>query len=73
MRLIGHAARDEQIGQHVDDIDGLELAGDPDRQAFMGELVDRIEHSMLPSIMGAILDKVVGPDMIAMLGAQPDA
>ena len=67
--VAGHAAQDEEIGQHIDDIDGLELAVDPDRQAFMGELVDDVEHSVLPSIVGAVLDKVVGPDVIAVLGA----
>jgi len=67
------AAQDKEIGQHVDYIDGLELAGDPDRQAFMGELIDDVEHSVLPSIVGAILDKVVGPDVVAMLRPQPDA
>jgi hypothetical protein len=30
------ATQDEEIGQHIDHIDGLELAGDPDRQAFVG-------------------------------------
>ena len=68
-----HAAQDEEIGQRIDHIDGLELAGDPDRQAFVGELVDHVEHAILPSIMGAVLDKVVGPDVIAVLGSQPDA
>ncbi len=63
----------EKVGQNVDHIDGLELAGDPDRQTFMGKLVDHIEHSILPSIVGAVLDKVVGPNVIAVLGTQPDA
>ena len=67
------AAQDEEIGQHVDHIDGLELAGNPDRQTFMGELVDHIEHSIFPSIVGAVLDEVIGPDVIAVLGTQPDA
>src|SRR3974377_1715277 len=68
-----HATQDEEIGQHIDYVDGLELAGDPDRQAFVGKLVDHIEHSIFPSVMGAILDKVVGPDVIAMLRPQSDA
>ena len=34
-----NAPQDEQIGQLINHIDGLELTGDPDRQAFMGELV----------------------------------
>jgi hypothetical protein len=68
-----HATQDEDIGQHVDHIDGLELAGASDRQAFMGKLIDDIEHSVLPSIVGAILDEVVRPDVVAMLRPQPAA
>src|ERR1022692_1649624 len=68
-----NATQNEQIGQHINHIDGLELSGDPDRQAFMGELVDHVEPSIFPSIVGAVLDQVVGPDVIAVLGTQPDA
>jgi hypothetical protein len=39
----------------------------------MGELVEHIEHPILASIVGAVLDKVVGPDMIAVLRRQPNA
>jgi hypothetical protein len=39
----------------------------------MGELVNHVEHAVLPPIMGAILDKVVGPDVIAVLWPQSDA
>src|SRR5262245_9238952 len=69
----GNAPQDEEAGQNVDHIDRLELAGDTDRQAFMGELVEHVEHPILASIVGAVLDKVVGPDMIALLRPQPDA
>jgi len=69
----GNAMQDEEVGQNVDHIDRLELAGDTDRQAFMAELVEHVEHPILASIMGAVLDKVVGPDMIAVLRPQADA
>jgi hypothetical protein len=39
----GNAPQDEEVGQNVDDIDRLELAGDTDRQAFMGTLVEHVE------------------------------
>jgi hypothetical protein len=48
-------------------------AGNPDRQALVGELVDDVEHAVLPSVMGAIQGKVVGPDVVRVLGPQPDA
>jgi len=34
---------------------------------FMGELVEHVEHPVLASLVGAVLDKVVGPDTIAVL------
>src|SRR5262249_35505145 len=71
--LSGNAPQDEEVGQNVDHIDRLERAADTDRQAFMAELVEHVEHPILASIMGAVLDKVVGPDMIAVLRPQPDA
>ena len=39
----------------------------------MGELVEHVEHPVLASLVGAVLDKVVGPDMIAVLRPQPNA
>jgi hypothetical protein len=39
----------------------------------MAELVEHVEHPILASIVGAVLDEVVGPDMIALLRAQPNA
>jgi hypothetical protein len=71
--VTGNATHDEEVRQNVDYIDCFELAGDTDRQAFVGELVEHVEHPILASIVGAVLDEVVGPDMIAVLRPQPDA
>src|SRR4029077_18287879 len=71
--VTGDATQDEEVGQNVDDIDCFELAGDTGRQAFVGKLVNDIEHPISASIVGAVLDKVVGPDVIAVLRPQPDA
>jgi hypothetical protein len=46
--------------------DRLELAGDTDRQTFVGELVEHVEHLVLATIVG-VLDEVIGPYMIALL------
>jgi hypothetical protein len=69
----GDTPQDEEIGQNVDHIDSLEVAGDTDRQAFMAEFVEHVEHAIPASIVGAVLDKVVGPDMIAVLRPEPNA
>jgi hypothetical protein len=58
--VTGNTPQDEEVRQIVDHIDGLELAGDADRQAFAGELVEHVEHPIPASSMGAVLDKVVG-------------
>ena len=67
------AAQDKQVGQRVDDVDGPEPAVHPDGKALAGELIDDVEHAILPPVMGPILDEVIGPDMVGMLGPEPDA
>ena len=69
----GDTAQDEQVGEHVDDVDRLQSARYPNGQALVSELVDDIEHAEPASIMGALLDKVVRPHVIAVLGPQPNA
>src|SRR5260221_12695542 len=54
----GDAPQDEEVGQNSDHIDRLELAGDTDRQAFMCEVVENVEHPVFASIMGAVLDNI---------------
>ncbi len=68
-----HAAQDEQVRQHVDDIDRFEPARDPNGQTLVGELIDDVEQADFAPVMGALLDKVVRPNMVGALGPQPDA
>jgi hypothetical protein len=56
--VTGSATHDEEARQTVDYIDRLELASDADRQAFVGELIEHVEHPILASIVGAVLDEV---------------
>ena len=67
------AAQDEQVGQHVDNVDRGELAPNPDRQALAGELVQDVEHAEGPAVIRPVMHEVIGPDVIRPLGAQPDA
>ena len=39
----------------------------------MGELVDDIEQADFAPVMGALLEKVVGPDVVGAFRPQPDA
>src|ERR1700751_1557279 len=70
--VLGNTAQDEQVRQHIDDIDRSEPAGYPNGQALMGELVDDVEQAELAPVMGALLEEVVRPDVVAALGSETD-
>ncbi len=71
--MLRDATQDEEIREQVDDVDGFQLPGDTNGQTFMCELVDHVEHPVFPALMRAILDEVVGPNMVRPLGAKTDA
>ncbi len=52
------APQDEEIGEHVDYVSGVELPVDPDCQALPCELVDHIQHTVFSSIMCAVFNEV---------------
>ena len=45
----------------------------PDRQALEGELVQHTDHANDSAIVSPVMDEVIGPDMVRLLEAQPDA
>ena len=71
--MTGNAAQDEQIGQRGDHVGRSQSSIDADCERLAGKLIDDIQHPILPPIMGAVLDKVIGPDVIRVLRPQPDA
>ena len=71
--MLGHSAQDEEIGQHIDHIDGFQFAIDTDRQTLARELVDNVEHAISPPVMRAIFEEIVRPDVIGPLWPQTDA
>ena len=71
--MVWYAPQDELVRQHVDDVGRSQPPVDPDRQALPRELVDQVEHSEPPSVMGPAFDEVVRPDMVRTLGSQTDA
>ena len=68
-----YAAHDEQIRQHVADVDGVELSPRSDGQTFPAVLVDDVEGPKRPAIICPTVDEVVAPDVVSMLGPQADA
>lgn len=63
----------EQFAKHVRDILAVELALHIDRQTRPAVRVDHRQYPEGTAVMGAVLDEVVRPDMIAMGRTQPDA
>ncbi len=51
----------------------VQLPLGPDRQALPGVFVDHRQHPEGPTILRPVHDKVVGPNMVAVLGPEPDA
>ena len=56
--------RMNQVGQHVDDVNGGELPLDPDGHTLAGELVQDVEHAEGPAVIRPVMDEVVGPDVV---------
>ena len=64
-------AQDKEIREHVNDVNCLQPSINPDGNAFACELIDDVEHPILPPLMCPILDEVVGPDVVGIFRAQP--
>ena len=45
-------------------VGGVEPSLDPDGKGLVDELVDQAHHPEFPSVMGPVLDEVIGPDVI---------
>ena len=56
----------ERIGKDIEHILAVLLALDMDGQALARELVDDGEETERLAVMGAVLDEVIGPDVVAM-------
>src|SRR4029077_2961151 len=63
----------EEIGQDRQHIVRTEAALRHHREALPAELVDDVQHAVLPPVPGDVLDEVVAPDMAGPFRPQPDA
>ena len=71
--MLRRAMMHEQFAQRVEDIAGVQLAFDADRQAFPGELIYDAQHAEHLAVMRAILDEIVRPDMALVRRPEPHA
>jgi hypothetical protein len=71
--VFGHAAHDHGIGHRLDDAQAVDAARNPDGETLARELVDQRHQPYFAAIVSLCFDKVVGPDVIAMLWSEPNA
>ena len=71
--VLWDAPDQHRISHGLQNTQAVDASGDPDRQAFPGELIDQRHQPHLAAILGLGLHKVIGPDMVAPLRTQPDA
>ena len=71
--MSGRPTPEEQLRQGRQHIFMVELSGDDQREALTAEFVDDGEDAEFPTIVGAPLDEIVGPDMARMFRPEPDA
>ena len=71
--VLGHAVLEEEIGERHEHLVARDAALDNDRQTLAGVLVDHCEQLQGAAVAGVLTDEVVGPDVVAVLGPQPDA
>ena len=63
----------EQFAQHVQNITGVEPSLDTDGETLARVLIDHAQHSEDLSVMRAVLNEVIGPDVPFVGGSEADA
>ena len=71
--MVGWAVGDEELGEQHQHVVAIEPPGNQDRQTFATELVDHHQHSKRATVMRALLNEVIGPDMMPPAWPKPDA
>ena len=69
--VVWNASQDEQVRQGVNDIGGVELALDVDRQTFSGILVDDVQYPEGFAIIRTVMHEVVRPNMVLVQWLAP--
>ena len=63
--MFRHATHQHDLGHRLGGTEAVDPAGDPDGEAFAGELVDQRQSPNLAAIVGLGFDEVVTSHMIA--------
>jgi hypothetical protein len=65
--VLRNAMDKHDVGQRFDDAKTVDATGNSDGQAFVGKLIDQGHEPDAATIMGPGFDKVIAPDVIAVL------
>ena len=71
--MLGRSVGDEEVSQTLKHVIGSQPPGNNDRQAPPREIVEHDQHAEGASVLGAVLDEVVGPDVVWTLRPETDA
>ena len=66
-----NTSQDEQARKSVDDLSRVQLPFHPDSQTFSTVFIQDVQCSERPAIIGSVMHKIIRPNMIAILRAQP--
>ena len=69
----GGPVSDEQVGERLEHVGCAEPPGHDQREAFPRVLIDDRQDLQRPSIVCAFCHEIVGPDVVAVLGATAEA
>ncbi len=67
------SSQDEEIGQRVHHVDGVQLPVHTDRQRLPRELINDVQRTIDAPIICPVMNEVVGPDIIRALWPEADA
>jgi len=71
--MLWDTSQDKQLEQLVDDLLGGDAPAYFDRQTLAREFIDDIQGPECPAVNGPFGYEIVAPDMVFVLGTQPDA
>ena len=69
----GSAVHQHCIGECFDDANGIDASCNANGQALAAELINKGHETYALSVMGLSFYEAKAPEMIGMLGPQPDA
>jgi len=67
---VRHTAHDEEVGQRINHVRGIEAPFDTDCQTFTAELIKYVQCTESLSIVSAVMHKVIRPDMVYVFCSQ---